>query len=341
MHVWPLRRLLQHEDGAPITTPQQWQEKAQDIRTRFLRTLGPRPESQRLRGFTVGPSVVEDHVRRTLITAQVDEQDFMEHWLLEPAYDSIAHERGAVLALHQTTDMGKDEVAGLGGVPDFAYGKHLAQRGWTVLAPDNFALKNRYAAGLRGYETTRLYERFPHWSAVGKLVADAQMSLDLMQQLPRTMNRPISVIGHSLGGHQAIFLAAADERPVQIVCNCGVYPFADSACRSQWFRTEWFIYFKDEALKKSVLEGPVPVWDFHEVAALAAPRRLCVIGATNDVLVKATHGLHRLGEEVHQVYSILDASNRLALITHNEDHSFTSHNRAFAYMWLEAGLASE
>ena len=122
------------------------------------------------------------------------------------------------------------------------------------------------------------------------------------------------------------------------MCSSDLYPFADSARRNAWFRTEWFIYFKDPTLRQTVLEGPVPHWDFHEVAAVAAPRRLCVIGATNDGLVKATVGLHRAGDELHQIYNFLGSSKSFALITHNEDHSFADHNRAFAYTWLEAGL---
>ena len=42
----------------------------------------------------------------------------------------------AILCLHQTTRIGKDEPVGLGGKPNLAYAKELAGRGFVAIAPD-------------------------------------------------------------------------------------------------------------------------------------------------------------------------------------------------------------
>ena len=54
-------------------------------------------------------------------------------WLLIP-YG--AHNAPAALCLHQTTQIGKDEPAGLGGKANLHYAAELAERGYVALAPD-------------------------------------------------------------------------------------------------------------------------------------------------------------------------------------------------------------
>lgn len=336
LDIWPMRPLLDDIHGKPITSADQWFAQTDEIRTRFLATTGQRPESQYLRGFEVEKAELDRGVKRSLVRIMVDEDDVMEAWLLEP-HDAQPN-GGAALALHPTTEFGKNNAAGLEGDLSWSYGLHLAQRGWVVLAPDQLAVCRRFAKGLKAYDTQRFYERFPDWSAVGKVILDGQVALDVMGQLPATKDKPVSLIGHSLGGHSSVFLAAVDERPRQIVCNCGVIPFADSQMRKQWFRDEWYIYFKDEMLKKSVLEGPRPIWDFHELAALIAPRRQWYAFAMNDECGYSfvSHGW--FNEQVHRVYQLVGADGACSILNHNEKHIFNSWHREFAYAWLEAGI---
>ena len=46
-------------------------------------------------------------------------------------------------------------------------------------------------------------------------------AVDLLQQRDEVDPRRIGVIGHSLGGHNAMFVAAFDERLAVIVSSCG------------------------------------------------------------------------------------------------------------------------
>jgi hypothetical protein len=57
-------------------------------------------------------------------------------YLLLPKDRPPGNRLPAMLALHQTTALEKKEVAGEGGLPNLAYAKELAQRGYVVLAPD-------------------------------------------------------------------------------------------------------------------------------------------------------------------------------------------------------------
>ena len=61
----------------------------------------------------------------------------MPAWLLIPdaARDGTVR-RPAVLCLHQTIAIGKDEPVGLGTNLELAYARELAARGYVALAPD-------------------------------------------------------------------------------------------------------------------------------------------------------------------------------------------------------------
>lgn len=183
-----MRSLLGQGTASYIDTPTAWDAKAKHIHRTFMQTLGQAPPRQTPIVTIVQTQSAED-VTLTLMHIQVDDDDIMEAWLIEPRVRKA--ETRVALALHQTIDDGKDEVTGLAGSPDLAYGRELARRGWTVLAPDHFALTRRYAKGLRAFDTARFYERYPKWSAVGKTLADAQAALDVLDQLPQTTGRPI------------------------------------------------------------------------------------------------------------------------------------------------------
>jgi dienelactone hydrolase len=186
-----------------------------DILRRMEQVMGPFPNHAR------GPLDVEvleeerlpQYLRRK-ITFAVEPGDRV------PAYLLIPHEpRGrkpAVLCLHQTTKPGKAEPAGLAGKPDLHYAAELAGRGFVALAPDypNFGdyVIDVYA---RGYQ-----------SATMKGVWNHSRAVDLLTSLADVDPRRIAAIGHSLGGHNSLFVAAFDQRISTAVTSCGFTSFA-------------------------------------------------------------------------------------------------------------------
>ncbi len=331
MEHWPIQPLLVDDTGNPIVTRDAWETKARRIQATFLETLGPKPASQHYRGFQSLGITRLDTLTLERVSIQVDTDEFMEAFVIHP----VTPNGKAALAMHQTTDHGKDEVAGLAGSPDLAYGKELALRGWTVVAPDLFAITRRLPPGLKSFDTAGLYQRFPDWSAVGKTVSDLQITLDFMEQFPVTRGLPVSTIGHSLGGHAVMFLSALDLRPVRFVCNSGFYPFSDSVARAHFFRDHWYIYLKHPGLKHSVVHGPQPLWDMHELVAITAPRAAMLIGAGNDEGIQSHSGLALMTRELHQLYGFIKPEHTFAAIIHNDAHSFRPWHRAAAYQWLE------
>ena len=59
--------------------------------------------------------------------------------------------------------------------------------------------------GNRIEEGTRFYERHPHWSKMGKMVADVRGAVDALSNLDFIDGRKIFVAGYSLGATVGLY----------------------------------------------------------------------------------------------------------------------------------------
>src|SRR5262249_3992886 len=120
-------------------------------------------------------------------------------------------------------DLGKSEPAGLAGNPQQHYALELARRGYVTLTFDQICFEERVEPALAG----NLFERFEFTRRVtlgsclqAKMTCDAMRAVDYLLQRPEVNGR-VGCIGHSLGGQQALFLAALDERIAAGASSCG------------------------------------------------------------------------------------------------------------------------
>ena len=108
--------------------------------------------------MNVVAEVREPGFTRKKITFAAEPGDRVPAWLLIPdASRDGAVRRPAVLCLHQTIAIGKDEPVGLGTNLELAYARELAGRGYVALAPDypNFGEYKVDAYGL-GYSSATM-----------------------------------------------------------------------------------------------------------------------------------------------------------------------------------------
>ncbi len=124
----------------------------------------------------------------------------------------------AVLCLHPTDDVvGSGVVVGLGGKANRQYASELAERGYVTISP-SYPLLSKYQPDLK---------RLGYASGTMKAIWDNMRALDLLESLPMVERRAIGAIGHSLGGHNAVYTAVMDSRIRVVVSSCGLDSFVD------------------------------------------------------------------------------------------------------------------
>ena len=101
------------------------------------------------------------------------------------------------------------------GKPNRGYAGELAERRMVVLAPDY--------PGYGDYKID-VYSK-GYASATMKGIWNHMRAVDLLQSLPEVDPERIGVIGHSLGGHNSIFVAVFDPRIKAVVSSCGFNAF--------------------------------------------------------------------------------------------------------------------
>src|SRR5262245_25712754 len=203
----------------PVKSPADWQKRRTHILAGMQEAMGPFPDASRKVPLDIKVEAEEKgegFVRRKL-TFAVEKGDRVPAYLFVPtARDGERPgKRPAVLCLHQTINLGKGEPAGLGGNANLHYALHLAQRGYVTFVPDYPSFGDYH------YD----FAKSDYKSGSMKAIWNNMRAVDLLQSLPEVNSERIGVIGHSLGGHNAMFTAAFDVRLKVIVSNCGFTSF--------------------------------------------------------------------------------------------------------------------
>ena len=130
-------RLLVVRDGSgkerPVETPADWAVRRGHILGHLQEVMGPFPGAERRADldWKILSTHKEDGYVRHKIDFQSEPGDRVPAWLLIPDAPEGATapvKRPAMLCLHQTIAIGKDEPAGLGKNPNLKYARELAER---------------------------------------------------------------------------------------------------------------------------------------------------------------------------------------------------------------------
>lgn len=318
-----------------IQTPEEWQEHKKELRQRYLELLRDqhKPEKPELQIQFHDTVIVDGVYRRQLISYLVEKDERAHAYLGVPL--NLQGPAPAVVALHGTYKYGKRRAAGLIDNPDKAYLDHLCRRGYVVIAPDHFVAGHRIPeAG--SYDTAAFYEKHPQWTAVGKFTYEHSIAIDVLQTLREVNPEKIGVLGHSLGGHGSMFLAAYDKRIQAAAGNCSASFFRQNAKVEAWSRDHWYIYFKH--LRPGLLEGELPPIDFHEIMALITPRAFLDLSGLNDGDPLTQRQRVLMLMKVMDVYELEKAPQNFAFFVHGKGHSVAHESRALMYAWMDTHL---
>lgn len=250
--------------------------------------------------------------------------DYVPAYLLVPR--GLNRRAPAALCLHQTTKLGKDEPAGLGGNPDLHYAQELAERGFVCLVPDYPYLgENSFDPYLHGYASCTM-----------KGIVNHRRAVDLLQALPEVDARRLAVIGHSLGGHNALFVAAFDERLKAVVTSCGFTSFAKyyGGDLTGWAGTRYMPRIA-ERYGKDPARLP---FDFADILTALAPRAVFINAPLHDANFDVSGVQDSVARAKPGYAQVFNRSERLVAVYPDAQHAFLAPQRQQAYAFLERWL---
>lgn len=237
-----------------------------------------------------------------------------------------------MVVLHGTGDAGKELVDGKSPLANRALAKELAERGYIVIAPDYPSMGE-----LKDYN----FENDRYQSGTMKGIFNHIRCVDLLQARPDVDPERIGVIGHSLGGHNAIFAAAFDTRLKVIVASCGwtlkdYYDIGEEASAKYggrlgpWAQDRYMPLLRD----KYQLDSEKIPFDFDEIIAALAPRAFFSNSPLKDSNFDVG-GVRKGIASASQVYRFWNAENNLRVAYPDAGHDFRPEVRLAAYRFVD------
>jgi dienelactone hydrolase len=294
----------------PVKNAEDWQKRRAHILANLQLVMGPLPDADRkvpLELKVEEESVLPGVVRKRISFA-VEKEDRLSAYLLLPR--ELKAKAPAMLCLHQTTAIGKGEPAGVGGKDNLHYALELAQRGFVTLAPDypNFGdyKVDPYA---HGYASATMKGIWNHLRAV-----------DVLQSLPEVDGERIGCIGHSLGGHNSLFVAAFDPRLKVVVTSCGfnAFPKYYGGDLTGWSHKGYMPRIA-EVYNKDPKKMP---FDFTEILAALAPGPVFINAPLHDENFEVS-GVRDCVTVALPVYELLGAKDNLVSTYPDAGHDFS------------------
>jgi len=308
----------------PIRTPAEWQQRRAHVLANMQRVMGPLPGKEARVPLDVRierEETVGKYVRKKLTYASAPGERVPAYLLIPTGLKGKAP---AVLALHQTVQIAKDEPVGLGGSANLHYGQDLAERGYVVLAPDYPTMgEHQFDIYGRGYASGSM-----------KAIWDNMRGVDLLQSLPEVDGNRIGCLGHSLGGHNTLFTSVFDTRIKVLVSNCGFTAFG------KYYGGDIAGWTGPRYMPRIKTAFPTPEkmpFDFHEIVGALAPRAFLAIGPTKDSNFDVG-GVKEVIATAKPVYALFGAADRLAELHPECQHDWPLEMREEAYRWLDRWL---
>jgi dienelactone hydrolase len=270
-----------------------------------------------------------DGYTRRKVTFAVEKGDRVPAWLLVPESASAKAKAPAMLCLHQTITIGRDEPIGLGKQDSKAQALHLVKRGYVCLAPDYPSF------GEYPYDFKAAFKRGDYQSGTMKAIWNNMRAVDLLQSLPEVDGERIGVIGHSLGGHNSMFTAAFDTRLKVIVSSCGFCSFA------KYYGGNLKGWTSDRYMPRIASEygnDPKKVpFDFTDVVQSFAPRAFLAVAPEKDSNFEVS-GVRDVMEASRAAYKAHGAEANLKAVYPDAGHDFPEGARKTAYEFIDAQL---
>lgn len=335
--------ILEMADGGKVTSQSSWKNKKSSIREKISWSLGeepagvtnPGPGSMRRGGrgessfgtFLERPGPNEK-IGVMAISPYSGFGDQLFGYLYYPQKAErtpINNSLPVVIYLHEYDySKGFNSYHGIESLIE-----SMTDQGYAVFAYDMIGFGNRIEEG------TRFYERYPHWSKLGKMVVDVRGAVDALENLDFVDGKRIYVAGYSLGALVGLYSAALDDRIAGAISVAGFTPMRTNTPDrgtegiKAWSHLHGLMprlgFFAGE-------ENRIP-YDFHEVMACIAPRPLLVIAPLVD---KDAHheDVVKSVDESKKIYDLYNAPVYIEIFSPNDINRLSPEIREKMYEWL-------
>ena len=211
----------------------------------------------------------------------------------------------------------------------------LVQAGYAVLAFDQCGYGSRMG------EIGPFYDRYPHWSQLGRMVEDTRAAIDALEKDSAVDASQIFLFGYMLGGMVGLHTAALDPRVKGVVSVCGFTPMrTDTADRG----TGGIARFSQERPLEPRLgfyighEAQIP-YDYDELIAAIAPRPVLIVQPQMDRSVTAVD-VHAAVERARKVFSLYGTDAKLGLDEPADYGRLPTATQNRAIEWMRANLTA-
>jgi pimeloyl-ACP methyl ester carboxylesterase len=184
----------------------------------------------------------------------------------------------------------------------------LAQAGYAVLAFDQSGFGSRMG------ETGPFYDRYPHWSQMGRMVEDARTAIDALEKDSLVDPQRISIFGYSIGGTVGLYTASLDPRVKGVVSISGFTPMrSDTASKGTGGIARY-------SVERGIIprlgffighESQIP-YDYNELIATIAPRPTLIVEPQLDRDGNVAD-VHAAVEQARKIYAMNNAEGNLGL----------------------------
>lgn len=329
------KNLMQYVDDEgnilPVTSATDWGKRRKEILEGMQQAMGPLPDRTHLVDFDIKVVDVKkgDGYTRQTISFTTEPGDRLSALLYIPDITKKGKRVPGMLALHPTGEKGKLIVAGEGPLENRQYGLELAQRGYVVICPDYLSFGDS-----KDYD----FDNDQYVSGTMKGIFNHMRCVDLLQSLDFVDPNQIGVIGHSLGGHNAMFVGVFDQRLKVIVSSCGWTPFHDyyGGDIKGWTSPRYMPRLRDVY---GLDPDKVP-FDFYEIIAALAPRPFFSNSPLHDENFDVA-GVRKGIFEASKIYRLLDAEKNLQVRYPDCEHDFPTEIRQEAYRFIDQTLKSD
>jgi len=317
-----------------VKTEADWQKKRTEIVDGMQEAMGKLPSFNDLPPFDIKiiDSVKYDLYTRYSIQFTAAENETVPAYLYVPFRTDKEKKLPAMLALHGTGDAGKQLVDGMHPETKRPTANELARRGYVVIAPDYPSMGE-----LKDYN----FETDRYESGTMKAIFNHMRCVDLLQSMEDVDPERIGVIGHSLGGHNAMFVGVFDTRLKVIVASCGwtlmgYYDIGEEGSKryggrlGPWAQDRYMPLLRE----KYELDGDRFPFDFDEVIGALAPRHFFSNSPVKDSNFDV-EGVKEGIASASKVYRFLNAEKNLQVRYPDAGHDFPAEVRLEAYRYID------